>query len=342
MSSYFFCVYQFLVFLPVYHMYNLSSSWAIFVMTGGNESWYMDPTKHDKRTDASMLSLYVRWKASTPNESKWEHDVTQWHTSIFRPMDLLYELRGSPVGHFLHFANSTSSTWNWIKYIISLIGILFVRATETYVIYDFLANNFFIFFWKIVITNNFFPHKKWPQSSNEDEHRWYTVSPWTCPQRTLPKNDQMELQSLLLLEHRLSQDPEMVQNFCNQIKDMENRGTSAVLSKQALESWKGRLLLLATGVKGKISGYGWASKQLVPWVDTRQWTSVCTRVRSVSSTTLWQLGLFLMWWISPSSMTSMDTSVEPFVHELSVNNFGVNCVATSALQKSADHSKDIY
>ena len=61
----------------------------------------------------------------------------------------------------------------------------------------------------------------------------------------------MEIQSLLSLEHRLSQDPEMAEDFYNQIDDMENRGASAVLSKEVLESWNGRLLLLATGVKGK-------------------------------------------------------------------------------------------
>ena len=204
---------------------------------------------------------------------------------------------------------------------------------------------------------------------NEEERRYYTVYPWKCPRSTLPKNDKIAHQSLLSLEHRLSKDPELAEDFCNQITDMLKRGAAIVLSDEEVHSWKGDYYFLPlVGVKGK-------KKWLRLCFDAARRQGGCPsmnecihkgpdrflnnllavllgfrngRVGCVADISKFHNQVYLetadihmqrfLW-------RNMDTSVAPAVYAVRVNNFGVvaaNCIATSALHKSADEFKTIY
>ena len=204
---------------------------------------------------------------------------------------------------------------------------------------------------------------------NEEERRWYTVYPWKCPRGTLPKNDRIATQSLLSVEHRLSQDLELAEDFCNQIADMVNRGAAIVLSKEVVESWQGDYYFLSlVGVKGKKKwlrvcfdaarrqgGYPSMNECMHKGPDRFLNNLLAVllgfrdgRVGCVADISKFHNQVYLeeedthmqrfLW-------RNMDTSSEPLVYAMRVNNFGVvaaNCIATSALHQSADHFKDVY
>ena len=84
------------------------------------------------------------------------------------------------------------------------------------------------------------------------ENRWYTSYPWRCARRVLLKNDKAAMQNLLSLERNLAKYKELAEDFSRQIDDMVNRGVAVILSREALDEWKGDYYYLPmVGVKGK-------------------------------------------------------------------------------------------
>ena len=69
---------------------------------------------------------------------------------------------------------------------------------------------------------------------DEQSKRWFTEYPWLCERSVLPKNEKIALQSLITIERNLLRNPEMA--YCNQIQDMIERGTAALLHQHCI-SW---------------------------------------------------------------------------------------------------------
>ena len=201
------------------------------------------------------------------------------------------------------------------------------------------------------------------------ERRWYTIYPWLCSRSTLPKNDRIAYQTLLALERKLSQNLEVAEDFCKQIEDMLKRGVAVVLSEEEIAAWDGDYYFLPlVGVKGnkkslrvcfdasrRQGGYPSMNECLRKGPDRflNNLLSVQIgfrngRVGCVADIAKFHNQVYLeepdvhmqrfLW-------RGMNTSDKPQTYAVRVNNFGVkpaNCIATSALHKSADHFKDIY
>ena len=198
----------------------------------------------------------------------------------------------------------------------------------------------------------------------DDESRcWYTEYPWKRDRSVLPRNDKQALQSLLTLEKYLQKNPDLAVDFRNQIDQMVERGAAVVLSDKQLQSWKGPYYYLPVlGVKGKKKqlrvvfdasrkqgGYPSLNDCLDKGPD-RFLNSLLSvvlgfrngRVGAVADIKKFHncVKLFLpdihmqrfLW-------RSLETDSPPKTYAVAVNNFGVkpaNCIATSALHKSAD------
>ena len=204
---------------------------------------------------------------------------------------------------------------------------------------------------------------------NSSEKRWYTVYPWLCDRSTLPKNEKIACQSLVTLERNLSRNPELAEDFCKQIEDMVSRGAATVLSEEQLSAWEGDYYYLPlVGVKGKKKwlrlcfdasrrqgGFPSMNDCLHKGPDRflNNLLSVVIgfrngRVGCAADISKFHNQVYLeeedvhmqrfLW-------RQMRTMEHPLTYAVKVNNFGVkpaNCIATSALYKSADHYSDIY
>ena len=199
---------------------------------------------------------------------------------------------------------------------------------------------------------------------NSSEKRWYTVYPWLCDRSTLPKNEKIACQSLVTLERNLSRNPELAEDFCKQIEDMVSRGAATVLSEEQLSAWEGDYYYLPlVGVKGKKKwlrlcfdasrrqgGFPSMNDCLHKGPDRflNNLLSVVIgfrngRVGCAADISKFHNQVYLeeedvhmqrfLW-------RQMRTMEHPLTYAVKVNNFGVkpaNCIATSALHKSADH-----
>ena len=201
-----------------------------------------------------------------------------------------------------------------------------------------------------------------------EEKRWYTTYPWYCSRSTLPKNDRLAYQSLLAIERRLSQNPELAHDFCQQIKDMVARGAAIIMTDEAVQEWEGDYHYLPlVGVKGKKSlrvchdaarrqgGYPSMNDCLRKgpdrFLNNLLGVQICFRngrVGCVADIAKFHNQVYLeeedthmqrfLW-------REMEVSEKPKVYAVRVNNFGVkpaNAIATVALHKSADEFKEIY
>ena len=204
---------------------------------------------------------------------------------------------------------------------------------------------------------------------DEETRCWYTEYPWKCDRNVLPKNDKLALQSLLTLEKYLQKNPELGADFCKQIDEMIQRGSAVVLTDEQLQSWEGPYYYLPVlGVKGKKKtlrvvfdasrrqgGFPSLNDCLDKGPDRflNNLLSVVLgfrngRVGAVADIKKFHncVKLFLpdvhmqrfLW-------RSLETDSPPKTYAVPVNNFGVkpaNCIATSALHKSADEFAEKY
>ena len=204
---------------------------------------------------------------------------------------------------------------------------------------------------------------------DEENSRWVTEYPWLCERSTLPKNDKAAMQNLLSLERRLSKFPEQAKEWCDQIKEMVNRGAAIVLPEDVVAAWEGDYYFLAlVGVKGK---KGWlrvcfdASRKQGGYPCFNQCMRKgpdCYVNNLLSVIILFRYGrvgcaadiskfhnrVYLeekdihmqrFYW------RDLKTDQKPSVYAVVVNNFGVtaaNCIATCALHKSADIFSEKY
>ena len=204
-----------------------------------------------------------------------------------------------------------------------------------------------------------------------DDHagRWVTEYPWNLPRGTLPKNYKVALQNLHAMEKRLAHDKELAQDFCNQIQDMVDRGAAVVLSEEEIAAWEGDYYYLAlVGIKGKKKWlricFDASRKQggrysmndcLYKGPDRfmNNLLSVCLGFRNGRVAAAADLSKFHnQVQLVPADIhmqrflwRGMRTDEQPQTLAVVVNNFGVkpaNCIATSALHKSADLYENQY
>ena len=203
----------------------------------------------------------------------------------------------------------------------------------------------------------------------EGEDRWYTEYPWRCSRDALPRNEKAALQNLYSMERVLARDPELANDFTQQIKEMVTRGAAVVLSQDDLDEWEGSYYYLPmVGVKGK-----------------KKWLRVCFdasrrqgkhpslndclfkgpdafmndllsvilgfrngRVGAANDISKFHNQVHLS--VQEMHMQrflwrDMNQDAEPTTYAVPVNNFGVkpaNCIATCALHRSADEFVEIY
>ena len=193
--------------------------------------------------------------------------------------------------------------------------------------------------------------------------------PWLCKRCLLPQNEKRALQSLYALERKLAKNPELAEDYCQQIEDMVCRGVAIELSEEELRAWNGHYHYLPLlGVKGKkkwlrvvfYASYkqpgGLSFNDCVAKGPDRflnNLLSVCLgfrngRVAAAADIKKFhnQVRLFeddihmqRFFW------RGMKTDEPPKTFAVTVNNFGVspaNCIATSALHKSADEFSKKY
>ena len=202
----------------------------------------------------------------------------------------------------------------------------------------------------------------------EDEKRWFTEYPWKTDRSALPRNEKEALRLLLNVERSLQKDPSRCQGYCDQITSMIERGAAVELSPEQLESWDGDYHYLPIlGVLKKDawrlvfdaarrqSGHPSMNECIMkgPHRFMNDLGSVLLGFRNGRVAALADLRKFhnqvylfdkdihmqrFLW-------RNMKTDEPPKHMAVTVNNFGVtaaNCIATSALHKSADHFSEIY
>ena len=203
----------------------------------------------------------------------------------------------------------------------------------------------------------------------EIHKRWYVEYPWAMDRSSLPKNEKVAYQWLLSLERRLKKNPELADDFCQQIKDMLDRGAAIILSEEELKSWnKDYHYLPLLGVKGKkkwlrvvfdaarrMNGYPSMNDCLHKGPDRfmNNLLAVLLGFRNGRVAAAADLSKFhnqvhlikedvhmqrFLW-------RGMQTDEPPKTYAVAVNNFGVkpaNVIATSALHKSADCFANTY
>ena len=200
--------------------------------------------------------------------------------------------------------------------------------------------------------------------------RWITTYPWATARSALPKNEKAAYQALLSLERRLQKNPELAAEYCKQIQAMIDRGVAIVISEEELQSWEGAYYYLnLLGVKGKSSdmrvvfdaarrqgGYPSLNDCLLKGPDNFMNNGVLPvllgfrngRVAAVADLRKFHNQVHLVqedvhmqrfYW------RDLKTDEPPKTYAMVANNFGVkpaNCIATSALHKSADLFADKY
>ena len=206
---------------------------------------------------------------------------------------------------------------------------------------------------------------------DEQSKRWFTEYPWLCERSVLPKNEKIVLQSLITIERNLLRNPEMAEAYCNQIQDMIERGTAAVLLPEELSAWKGDYYYLPhLGVKQKKESHplrvcfdasrrqgGFPSMNDCLYKGPDRFMNNLLsvilgfrngRVGCVADIARFHNRVCLV--VTDVHMQrflwrGMVTDAEPETYTVKVNNFGVkpaNCIAISALHKSADCFVEVY
>ena len=203
---------------------------------------------------------------------------------------------------------------------------------------------------------------------NEDQERWFTEYPWLTDRSALPRNDKAALQSLYSLERSLQKKPELAEAYCQQIRAMVERGAAVELSQEELQSWEGDyyyLPVLGVVKDGELRVVFDASRKQCgfpcmndcimkgPECFMNNLGSVLLgfrngRVAAVADICKFHNQVHLdkkdvhmqrfLW-------RDMQTGDAPKTYAVTCNNFGVrcaNCIATSALHKSADRFNEIY
>ena len=205
-------------------------------------------------------------------------------------------------------------------------------------------------------------------SYDENKKRWYTEYPWLTERSALPRNDHSALKLLLTLENLLRKKPELAEKYCKQIREMIERGAAIELSEEQLKSWDGDyyyLPLLGVFSKDELRvvfdaarrqcGHPSMNDCLMKGPDRfmNDLGSVLLgfrngRVAAVADIRKFHNQVYLfekdihmqrfLW-------RDMNTEEPPKTFAVAVNNFGVkaaNCIATSALHKSADSFSENY
>ena len=176
------------------------------------------------------------------------------------------------------------------------------------------------------------------------------------------------MRNLLSLERRLSKFPEEGKEWCKQIQEMKDRGAAIVLPDNVLETSGAYYFLPMVGVKGnkgtlricfdgsrKVNGHPPMNECLLKGPDAflRNILSVLTgfrngRVGGVADISKFHNRVYLeekdvhmqlFYW------RDLKDDVKPSIHAVAVNNFGMkpaSCIATCALQKSADCFAEVY
>ena len=175
---------------------------------------------------------------------------------------------------------------------------------------------------------------------------------------------------MLSLERRLQKNPQLAEEYCKQIQAMVDRGAAVVLSDNELQSWEGDYYYLTLlGVKGKKSelrvvfdaarrqgGFPSFNDCLMKGPDNFMNNGVLPvllgfrngRVAAVADLRKFHNQVHLVEadiHMQRFCWREMNTNEPPKTYAVTVNNFGVkpaNCVATSALHKSADHFAEVY
>ena len=202
------------------------------------------------------------------------------------------------------------------------------------------------------------------------EHkRWVTEYPWATDRSRLPRNEKAAFQWLLSLERSLKKDPELADDYCQQIKDMLDRGAAIFLSEEELNAWdKDYHYLPLLGVKGKkkwlrvvfdaarrLKGFPCINDCVHKGPDRfiNNLLAVLLGFRNGRVAAAADLSKFhnqvhlitedvhmqRFFW------RDMKTDEPPKTYAVAVNNFGVkpaNVIATSALHKSADCFAEKY
>ena len=197
------------------------------------------------------------------------------------------------------------------------------------------------------------------------------VYPWITARSALPKNEKAAYQALLALERRLQKFPELAEEFCEQIQAMIDRGVAVEISDDELQNWTGDYYYLnLLGVKGKDGkdlrvvfdaarrhgGYPSINDCLAKGPDNFMNNGVLPvllgfrngRVAAVADLKKFHNQVHLVqedihmqrfYWRDMKTNEPLKTFAVVAV------NFGVkpaNCIATSALHKSADLFADKY
>ena len=204
----------------------------------------------------------------------------------------------------------------------------------------------------------------------EEEKRWYTEYPWATDRSALPRNEKEAYQAMVALERRCQKNPELGDEFCKQIQGMLDRSAAVILTDEELREWEGDYhYLTLLGVKGRKGdlrvvfnaaqrrgGFpsfndclmkgpdnfmnkgvlpvliGFRNGRVAAMADLRKFHN---QVRVMPKDVHMQRFLW----------RDLKTDEPPKTHAVIVNNFGVkpaNCIATSALHKSADVFAEVY
>ena len=203
---------------------------------------------------------------------------------------------------------------------------------------------------------------------NEGEKRWYVELPWATARSALPRNDAAALKLLCSFERQLSKKLELSEAYCEQIKLMVERGAAIELTKEQLESWNGDFyylpllgvmknnqLRVVFDAARKQCGHPSMNECLMKGPDRfmNDLGSVLLgfrngRVAAVADIRKFHNQVYLFekdYHMQRFLWRDMKTNEAPKHMAVVVNNFGVtsaNCIATSALHKSADSFSEKY
>ena len=203
---------------------------------------------------------------------------------------------------------------------------------------------------------------------NEGEKRWYVELPWATARSALPRNDAAALKLLCSFERQLSKKLELSEAYCEQIKLMVERGAAIELTKEQLESWNGDFyylpllgvmknnqLRVVFDAARKQCGHPSMNECLMKGPDRfmNDLGSVLLgfrngRVAAVADIRKFHNQVYLFekdYHMQRFLWRDMKTNEAPKHMAVVVNNFGVtsaNCIATSALHKSADCFSEKY
>ena len=204
---------------------------------------------------------------------------------------------------------------------------------------------------------------------DEELKCWFVEYPWNCDRNRLPRNEKKALQSLLSLERNLLKNPELGEDFCKQVDAMVERGTAIIFSDEQLASWEGdyyylpvlaakgkkRWLRLVFDASRRQGGFPSMNDCLDKGPDRfmNNLLSVVVGFRNGRVGCAADIKKFhnrVRLFLKDIHMQrflwrGLQTDKPPKTYAVVRNNFGVkpaNCIATSALHKSADKFSEIY